>query len=147
MVTIQQQTPEQRLEIRNNLLHVLELVKLHPEKELNLKCYKVKTVCGTLYCTLGLICEDPTFQEKGFSLVESGGGNGLQYYEVKINSAQPLDFGKAFLDSLFGENSHQNLFAPFGRGSYDSELTTQVKDLTDKALAIARLKKQISLYE
>ena len=130
--------------IITNLEVLLAAVEAYPENNLNLSSYKCDdSVCGTLYCVAGLAATLPHFNAQGMYFEDDGeihmddeGGDG----HVGRDSCT---------DPLFGPEAWYNLFATYGGGNRDEELGAFTdssrfeRAMTDKQLAVARLKAQI----
>lgn len=147
--------------IKQNLTILLAAVEAQPETLFNLDRYKADEPCGTIFCTLGLGCSMPYFIEKGFGFIEETLYGGGKLYYASLDGAHVLEVPDA-LDKVFGESAWQRLFAPAGCGNIDGEVGYDDEsvvvgegawgdpvckpNMTDKELAIARLKYQIKLY-
>jgi len=143
------------MSIIKNLETLLEAVKAQPEKQFDLSVFRQDTPCGTNFCTLGLACSMPWFQEQGYSFVPSPFGDG---YFISSYQGQDVRDNLRMVDGTFGEVAFGYLFKPAGDGDSDEALgyessyvyddATGVGDLkanmTDKALAIARLELRIA---
>ncbi len=141
-------------EIKNNLLALRAAVEAQPETNFNLSVFKEEDEggCGTLFCTVGLACTMPMFQEKGYQFV----GYGSSLYAER--DGEDVMYG-ATTDPEFGENSFSRLFSTRENGYWDNEYPSatvhtddwgfthvQLGDVTDKELALWRLDKQIAEY-
>lgn len=141
--------------IINNLQTLLEAVKAQPETLFDLSMYTQKQECGTLYCTAGLAATMPYFQAQGMEIKGNGHGGIFVY------------IGGGFITEtertaeMFGADPWDRLFATYGHGDFDSyfdpEYTDYLEDddaydapekaMSDKTLAIARLERQLAIYQ
>lgn len=140
--------------IKQNLEILLAAVEAQPETLFDLDAFRQDEPCGTLYCTAGLAATLPYFQCLGLKLDDT-----CVWTEVTGKGVDVIDGGG---DYLFGENSWYNLFTPPGEGrldalvgyKYEGELVGKHSsgcgiykpNMSDKELAIARLKEQIGQY-
>ncbi len=136
-----------------NLEILLGAVLAHPEKTFNLDYFKKDEPCGTLFCTVGLACTLPYFRALGLSLVRSE-YNRTDFIAMIKDERVNAYTGTAVenLNAVFGEQAWARLFRPSVDGMWDYELGTidsegDVTDMTDKALAVARLRKQLAIYQ
>jgi hypothetical protein len=123
------------MSILNNLDIAIQAVTDQPEKLFDLASYICKTECGTLYCTAGVLAQHPHFQALGWTLA-----CGL----VGIRSTQGTLSLQQGADSHLGEDAWNRLLAPRGEGVWDQIYMT--KPISDKGLALARLKAQGAIY-
>lgn len=139
--------------IIQNLETLIEAVEAHPEDHFNLSRFKQETECGTLFCTIGLAATMPYFQEQGLELVNiTPRFSERQVFDVRINGGHSYE--AMLVDPLFGPNAFGRLFDPAGLGSLDEVLgyvdedelgNTIQPNMTDKELALARLRNQVKL--
>mgnify|MGYP001576459888 CR=1 FL=1 len=133
--------------IRCNLIEAIRLVEAEPVLELDQ--YLTETTCGTLYCTAGLLAQQPYFQRQGMRLSqdEDWGGLSIGTYFLTIGHRE-----------LFGDDAFDRLFASSKVGVWDDELIRELEAPnedaeptkprpTDKQLALARLRRQLDLYQ
>ena len=124
--------------ILENLRKAYEIVAATPEETVCLDTFRRETPCGTLFCTAGLLAQDPFFKKQGFRLRPADDS----YY---LN----VDDEKA--DRLFGESAFGVLFEAYGDGDDDNEFLSEDsagdERPTHKELALLRLRKQIADVE
>lgn len=124
--------------ILENLRKAYEIVAATPEETVCLDTFRRETPCGTLFCTAGLLAQDPFFKKQGFRLLSADNS----YY---LN----VDDEKA--DRLFGESAFDVLFETYGDGLDDNEFLSEEsagdERPTHKELALLRLRKQIADVE
>jgi len=144
---------EKIMSITSNLETLLAAVEAQPEDNFDLSHFRQDTACGTNFCTLGLACTMPKFREMGFSLREelnTFAPSGFSYH-AQVNGLSAMWGNRT--DFAFGTNSYERLFEPADDGNLDEELgyefdyDTDTANMSDKELAIARLKKQIELMK
>lgn len=144
--------------IAANLSVLLEAVKTQPENLFALSRYSQVKECGTLFCTAGLAATMPYFKEQGMELKQPYKNDVTLVY---INGIEVDDLDVA--DSLFGEDAWTRLFATYGHGDFDADTDSAYCDwrlfgrwnnqtepehlVTDKTLAIARLERQLAIYQ
>lgn len=128
--------------IRENLLEAIKAIEAWPEEKLDLEYFmKTSASCGTLYCAAGLLTITPFFIEQGLYLQNIGGRNAFR----KAGDEDTIAFRAPWVSDMFGEGAFGNLFATHGQGDLDKELLADGY-LSDKALALARLRKQLEMY-
>ncbi len=126
--------------IRCNLIEAIRVVEAEPV--LHLDSFISEHACGTLYCTAGLLAIQPYFQRQGLRF----DGN----WAVTWYLDAPRD--------LFGEDAFDRLFAASEMGVWDDDLIRELEAPneddeptnprpTDKQLALARLRRQLDLYQ
>lgn len=120
-----------------NLKVTIAAVEAQPE--LDLEQYRRVTDCGTLYCVAGLLPTIPHFAEMGVVAYGRGGAPVLPgYYGSNIA-----------LYALFGTfpdgDAYRCLCASRHWGAWDEELGSD--DLSDKELALARLRKALAIRQ
>lgn len=123
--------------ILENLRKAYEIVAATPEETVCLDTYRRETPCGTLFCTAGLLAQDPFFKKQGFRLVPAG-------------KSHYLDLDDDLAARLFGESAFGVLFESYGDGLDDeflSEDSAGDERPTHKELALLRLRKQIADVE
>ena len=121
--------------IRENLSKVISLVEAEPEKWVDLGRYVSKLMCGTFHCTLGLIAASGNWPEIW-----------LDDCSVII-SDEYLAYESDILNDLFGVSAYERLFHQRGSGDWDVELLAILGEgVSDKELALARLKCQLKFY-
>jgi hypothetical protein len=144
--------------IIENLEALKAAVEAQPESRFDLSRFRNDTPCGTNFCTAGLAASLPQFQALGFRLdaTPKDYAPGEFNYTVSVNgidvyspvSGDEEDEADA-ADLVFGARAWQHLFETAGDGELDREIgyaydwKEDVGNMTDKELAIARLKKQI----
>lgn len=160
--------------ILDNLRKARAIIAAAPEHEFDLGYFKrVKhqaPSCGTLMCSLGWIASSPEFSGR-ISLklnLDPSKFNELHGEDVYVPFL-PHDphVGTAavlkHLDTVFGTNAYERLFEPRSTGSFDAmhpnallapqtsdddePLVYEIRDTTDKELALWRIDRQIALYE
>lgn len=148
----------------DNLEALLAAVEAQPETLFDLSSFRKDTSCGSNFCTAGLACTLPRFQALGFKLEVTGEryGGGLMYtakvgglgvYQSVNGEDDYGDEEADVADFALGEGAWQNLFKMSGDGALDAELgyyynwESNTANMTDKELAIARLKEQIELVK
>lgn len=141
-------------EIINNLEILRAVVEAQPENLFDLGSFKKVEPCGTLFCTLGLACTMPHFQQMGLSLKYD---ENFKYFEALVGDYSAYQSNE--IDSIFGDNSFNYLFEPAGGSGVDDELGFDVdyedyddgdsvpQNMTDKTLALKRLDRQINIYK
>lgn len=134
--------------IITNLETLLSAVEAQPESLFDLSGYKQVEPCGTLFCTVGLAATMPFFQEQGVEMRPVATNANLG--EVFINGQNAWRFNVA--PPLFGPNAFGNLFEPADCGNLDDLLGYEddgenAPNMTDKELAIARLRKQLEIVK
>lgn len=136
--------------IINNLEILSAAVEAQPEPMFNLRRFKNETECGTLFCTVGLATTIPHFQELGFKMVEEY----PKWFMVQVGDDAIYDEGVS--EEYFGEEAFARLFEPAGQGYLDNKLgyidhdedcDTIPPNMTDKELALARLRLQIKVLK
>lgn len=133
-----------------NLQLLISAVEAHPEELFDLMKYKQEKNCGTLFCTLGLAASMPEFQEQGVQFLQYDNTFG---FDVVINGV-PATISHT-IDSIFGPDAFDRLFQPAQLGQWDKSfgysLSTEADEyspnMTDKALALKRLYRQLSILE
>lgn len=125
--------------ILENLRKAYEIVAATPEETVCLDTFRRETPCGTLFCTAGLLAQDPFFKKQGFRLVPAGKGHYLDLDDDDLT------------DRLFGESAFGVLFEAYGDGDDDNEFLSEEsagdERPTHKELALLRLRKQIADVE
>jgi hypothetical protein len=136
-----------------NLEALLAAVEAQPETLFDLSFFRNETECGSNFCAVGLACTMPEFQAMGFNLRATANDysrDGFSY-RAEINGALAMWNNRT--DFAFGTDSYQRCFEPANEGSLDNELgyefdrDTDTANMTDKELAVARLKKQIAILK
>lgn len=139
--------------IVSNLEALLAAVEAQPESQFDLSYFRHdsedENVCGTLFCTVGLACTMPRFQAEGYELIATPKNYdpGKFTYHVEVHGTDVRDSDAS--DAAFGTGAWFSLFTPAGDGLFDTDLGYKVSgddyegNMTDKELAILRLKKQI----
>ena len=141
-------------EIIENLEILRAAVEAQPENLFDLGSFKRVEPCGTLFCTLGLACTMPHFQQMGFSLEQDG-----EYIDLLLNGESIFE-ALRYVDKIFGDGSFPRLFEPAGCGYADFDLgfdtdyedsdgatVNEVQNMPDKTLALKRLDRQINIYK
>jgi hypothetical protein len=127
--------------IKDNLQRLIQLVKDHPKQNLNLDQFKTSELtCGTCYCSAGLAATDAQF---------------LKRAQENCDIAADFLTLANFLSEdakTFGTNPWNRLFERAGHGAWDGAIIAQhrkmtAQPITHKQLALARLEKQLALYE
>jgi hypothetical protein len=124
------------IDIKHNLELAIDYMEQQNATKFNLTQYVRVTDCGTLYCTAGLLATKPEFIQQGFCSDKSG--------EVEFDGNM-LGIGPG-ADALFGESSFDRLFDTYRSGVWDDELIGNQQNISDKELALMRLRKQLELY-
>lgn len=139
--------------IKENLEQLIKFVEEEPEQLFDLRLYETPTPCGTLHCALGLAATKPFFQ-----------GQGLRFLGGLLIIADGRWPNNHTLAPLFGEDSWSRLFevrgldykvegevvidSVFDGGSWDAGIFAKLgPGITDKELALARLNRQLALYQ
>lgn len=125
--------------IRENLLAAIAAVSTTPDEQIDL--LEFESHCGTVHCTLGLLCTLPRFIEQGLTLGKTRRGAAIP----KLPGVEDAfsDTWNDGLNKLFGADAYARLFERSGGGLWDAEMN---EPSDDKALAITRLNKQLGLY-
>lgn len=140
--------------IIENLELAIKAVEEYPEELFDLERFQDRTQCGTLYCTAGLLSTVPHFYHQGVKLVDEGedlcGANRWRLIR-KIDPATGV-MNYTYLWSLFGDWAFDRLFEGRGHGIWDEHLIANLYEkhdrfVTDKELALARLQKQLGIYQ
>lgn len=141
-----------------NLVKAIEIISAVPEEKLNLQ--KFKSACGTIACTAGTLASHPYFQNFGLGLIlnpdPDSRGREYQPFVLVSEHAKYMDGayrifrsetdGFAYLNTLFGAEAFDRLFAERNEGVWDWEITGHREIMSDKQLAIARLLRQRDEY-
>lgn len=142
------------LEIINNLRKAIGVVAAYPEDRFDLGTFRQNQHnCGTLFCTYGLLTESRQFPTIKWGPVLPGYPSGYPFIGSRSENENfwphPWTTSqKDRQDELFGKKAYGKLFELRGAGIYDFEIfLEQLNTLSDKNLALARLKKQLALYE
>lgn len=120
--------------IRDNLLQAIAATEAFPERLLALHYYRKETDCGTMYCLAGLLTTVPHFAEQGLTLQRS-----------ERDPTWTLVTEGRKLNDILGYSAWFRLFAPRGAAEWDEQLLRD-GTLTDKQLALARLRRQLEEY-
>ena len=158
---------ENNVLITMNLKELIAAVEAYPEELFNLETFTDKkldekgNVCGTLFCTAGLATTLPVFQDIGFKLEarNNGWGSGITAcvdgVEV-LSGGADATFGTDSFDNLFDQrNSEVDYSHPAALSIFADEDEVDEEDdekevpafITDKALALWRLNRQLAIYE
>lgn len=147
-----------------NLERLIQAVDDQPEDKFDLSSFRIdkkdaNNVCGTLFCTVGLACTLPEFQSVGFHLVLRDNEYDREV-EQKVYIAKVGDVAvcSGSADPTFGEGSFERLFATRDSGVLDADHPEAVwgiddewfeidDSVTDKQLALWRLRKQLAIYK
>lgn len=132
--------------IQDNLQRLIQLVKAQPEQNLNLSRFRTNELtCGTCYCSAGLATTDAQFMKRAQAA-----------YKAKYNedTYDFLELANILSDDAetFGDNPWDRLFDRAGQGVWDYLIIaehhkTTAQPITHKQLALARLEKQLALYQ
>lgn len=132
----------------DNLEVLLAAVQAQPETLFDLSKYQQKTTCGTMFCTAGLATTLPHFQALGFTMATGPSSySDRPFTGVKVGANWIFDRG--VVSKHFGA-VFDDLFSPAGCSDTDDDLgylydsDSCVANMTDKELAVARLKRQIA---
>lgn len=145
-----------------NLKKAIEIIEATPEQRIDLQRYEQQTDCGTLHCAAGELACDPHFIEQGFVLQETS-----EHCDIKMLFCKNAPDRDAYDGSelLFGPDAWVRLFSIYGTGKLDSEFlpewtkwyngeepyvseeSSEPKEMSHKALALLRLRKQLALVE
>jgi len=142
--------------ILDNLHKAYKAIALVPEEELNLRHYMQpgsvqpteRNPCGAHYCAFGELTLVPHFQDLGFALKEWKGEG--QWYPVEPANLTQYELDApghyVWLNRFFGPRAWARLFDMRGNGTLDNNLfATYGSSISDKELALARIKRQIQL--
>ena len=131
--------------IRGNLLKAIALVEAEPEHLLSLRVFERQTTAkGVVHEPIGLLAASGVYLELAFrpgeKVAACFGGS------IMLAGASTLAWPDR-LDRLFGSNACQRLFVQRGSGSGDADyLDMQVEPVSDKALTLHRLRRQLENY-
>lgn len=140
--------------VLDNLQKLLQIVEAIPEKDMDLRFFKLDKVnaegeiCGTLFCAVGAAACDPYFNALGLTLVGGDYGSSYRFRPTMrgISLSDRDEFNRQ-LDQIFGKDSFAEMFERRGNGIFDDLFLGENCDskMTDKELALLRIHRQISL--
>lgn len=145
-----------------NLRLAIEVLSAIPEAVINLETFKeAHAKCGSTACAVGWLAQRKEFNEQGLFLVPvSNTDVAFHMHHFTIRDVnKPFRFDESrwqfgFVDRLFGERAFDRLFMEYGGGDWDQmegwvyyNDDDEFAGLSHKELAIARLRKQLDLYE
>lgn len=135
--------------ISANIIKAIAVLEAIPESRFDLHTFKQETSCGTIACAAGWLCADPHFADLGMTLSPSSRDT---FHSFRLHQAgTPSDSCEfAFLDNIFGADAFDRLFDERGAGVNDDFIVDENGDdfdLTDKGLAIARMRLQLKQYQ
>lgn len=133
--------------IIENLRRLIQLIEAEPDHLIDLERFEEEGSCGTHHCSLGLATQDEFFQAQGLSLGSVGVLTRPLIGEHEVSPFSQVSEGHSRLNAMFGEDSYERLFEPRGDSDWDSGIIEDDDTLTDKDLALARLRKQLAIYE
>ncbi len=125
------------MNIRENLLTLIAAIEAQPETQFDLSSFVSENDCGTIYCSAGLAASMPFFMD--------------QLRQSKTVYAENLPLGEyAYYVSdqahMWGPNSNEELFSPRATTDFDEQLLENNPSMTDKELAVVRLRNRLKDY-
>lgn len=133
--------------IINNLKAAIAALEAEPDHLIDLRAYIIEhDGCNTLHCSAGLLATTEHFKALGWRWSADGGD--VYIGNRWIGSLNYSDPG-IILNQQLGSNAFDRLFHPRNLGAWDFSLHEEGPELliTDKDLALARLRRQLKEYE
>ncbi len=137
-------------QIINNLKRAIKIFESLPDAKINLSWWAhnrdesgtppaEKHTCDTLFCGAGYLATQPEFLDQLRAVYGDSIFNGWTF--------GGLSNALAKCEEMFGESSFPRLFAHFWEGADDPEILDDGAYHTHRDLLIARLRRQLALYE